>query len=130
MQIGMSGGINPADASIYYIGGDFGATTGANVRRVYFPFSGTLVYAQVSIQVLGTLGDTAPFSCYVRLNNTTDLTITSSAQANASYQQYHATLSQAVVGETDYFEGKIAFPTWATTNPTTVKVWMVLGIQT
>lgn len=121
--------VNPADASTYYFGGDAGASTGANIRRVYFPFSGTLVYAQACIQVLGTLGDATTFPCYIRINNTTDLTITSSAKADAVFQQYQASLSQAVIGGTDYFEGKVAFPTWPTTNPTTVKVYFILGIQ-
>lgn len=129
LQTITAGGVNPADASTYYFGGDGGATTGANIRRIYFPFSGTIVYAQVNIQVLGTLGDNTQFTCYVRLSNTTDLTVTSTAKADAVYQQYQATLSQAVTGGTDYFEGKVAFPTWPTTNPTTVKVYFILGIQ-
>lgn len=129
LQTITAGGVNPADASTYYFGGDGGTTTGTNIRRIYFPFSGTIVYAQVNIQVLGTLGDATTFSCYVRINNTTDLTVTSSAKADAVFQQYQATLATAVTGGTDYFEGKVVFPTWPTTNPTTVKVYFILGIQ-
>ncbi len=123
------GAISPADGSTYYFGGDGGASTGANIRRVYFPFTGTLVYAQVNIQVLGNLGDAATFSAFIRINNTTDLTITTSAAATAVFQQYQATLSQAVTGGTTYFEGKVTFPTWPTTNPTTVKCYFILGVQ-
>ena len=121
---------NPADGSTYYFGGENTATTGANIRRIYFPFSGTVVYASVVILVNTVLGDTTQFSCYIRINNTTDLTITTTAQANAAIQKFsNAALSTAVTGDTDYFEGKITYPTWPTTNPTGVKAYFVVGVR-
>ena len=103
---------NPSDGGTIYYGCENTGGATANVRGVYFPFAGTIVYASVVILVNTVLGDATTFSCYIRVNNTTDVLITDAAQATAARQQYSNTgLSQAVAVN-DYFEGKVVFPTW------------------
>jgi hypothetical protein len=122
-------GVNPGDGSTYYYGGENAATTGANIRNMPFPFAGTIVYAAVVILVNGTKADATTFSAYIRVNDTTDLTITTSAQATAAIQKYSTSALSTAVSVDDYFEGKIVFPTWPTTNPQTVKAYFVVGVR-
>ena len=66
-----------------------------------------------------TAGTAESFTYSLRLNNTTDYTITNSATLAAVSQQFsNGTMSIAVVAG-DYVELKMACPTWAT-NPTLV----------
>ena len=120
---------NPADGSTYYFGGENNATTGANIRNIPFPFAGTIVYAAVVILVNTVLGDATTFSCYIRINNTTDVLITSTATATAAMQKFANTGLSTAVSVGDYFEGKITYPTWPTTNPTGVKAYFVVGVR-
>lgn len=119
--------INPADNSTYYFGIENAATTGANIRNVPFPFSGTIVYANVVI-IAAAAGTAETFSCYLRINHATDVLVSNAASITGLLQKFpNSALSTAITAD-DYFEGKVVFPTW-TTNPTGVKVHFVLGIQ-
>lgn len=117
--------LSPADATTYYTG--FGSmTTTAAARRIYIPKSGTIkaVYGFV----VCTAGSNEAVSLYVRLNNTTDTTITTTLDLSSNTVAFNATgLSTAVVAG-DYIELKMVCPTWAT-NPTGVNFAVQVYIE-
>lgn len=121
--------LSPSDSTTYYFGSQTGITpsTTAATARVYIPKAGTIktIYAYVS--VLGTLGTSETSTLSLRLNNSTDTTITSSLVTTAVSQVFSATVSIAVVAG-DYFEIKWVTPAWAT-NPTTVRIPITVYIE-
>lgn len=126
---GNNASINPADGSTQYTGcADVAAASTAAVNRCVISRTGTIIRACVMISVAGTLGDSATGTIAVRLNNTSNTNITTSAQWTAATQTYCADISVAVV-QGDYFEIQVACPTWATTNPTTVRYFGVVVVK-
>lgn len=119
---------NPSDGGTVYVGcapQAQGNTVDRN--RLYIPFSGTITSAYICFQQ--TAGDATTSTIYLRYNNTTDLTISSSVVNNAAFTTVSTTgLSQAVSAG-DYIELKWVCPTWPTTDPTQVKIWGVVGIR-
>jgi hypothetical protein len=123
----------PADSTTHYWGfpTNTGSTT-ADARRVRIPAAGTIVKAYLNVyNNSGTQGSSETFTVSIRLNNTTDITVTASATADAASGAAvffaSGALSQAVV-EGDYIEGKAVFPAWAT-NPTNVNMTLLVYIQ-
>lgn len=121
---------NPADAGTYYQGMS-GATpsTTAAVHVVPIPVAGTITNIRLEIAVAGTLGSSETSTVSLRLNNTTDTTITAAGAYTAARQAYSANVSITVAAG-DYFQIKIAAPTWATTNPTAVVHSAVVTVRT
>lgn len=120
--------LNPADATTYYWGAPFTVTTGtvANSRRVYVPRSGTIKSIYLSGTV--TTGSNESVSFYLRLNNTTDTTISTAVDMSASPFTANITgLSVSVVAG-DYFEIKEITPTWVT-NPTARLCTVIVYIE-
>lgn len=124
---------NPADGATYFIGAGVGAITvltASGMGRVPLPIpSGetrTITRVALHIGVGGTTGTTEQATASIRLNNTTDTTISPAVQFNALSQFYYADVS-IPVDENDYIEGKIVMPTFST-NPTVVvavfSVWI------
>jgi hypothetical protein len=102
-------------------------SAGAGFRRTCIPRAGTLKSAYIFTQ--NTVLATAETSTlYFRLNNTTDVTLSSAVVFNATYAVVSVTgLSTAlVVG--DYYELKLVAATFAT-NPTNTDVQVMLVIQ-
>ena len=114
---------NPSDATTYYFGafGDLAPSTTAASQRIYIPRAGFLTYASLFINVAGTLGTNETSTVSVRLNNTTDTTLSSAVTCDAVAQEFHVTDLGITVAQGDYVELKWITPTWAT-NPTTVRV--------
>lgn len=125
---GNSAQFNPADGSTYYLGGAPQASgTTADVNRLYIGKAGTIYAVYVMYQQ--TAGDAQTSTVALRLNNTTDINISSSVVNNAAFTTFSNTsLNQAVVAG-DYVELKWSAPTWATTNPTACKVWYIVYIK-
>lgn len=123
--IGASGALNPTDATTYYFGGGANIpltpTSTAARRRTYVSSARTIV--AVDIQVFTTVAATnEAVSIYVRVNNTTDTTLTTTMTWNAgasSYNLLSVTGLSISLNAGDYYEIKIVTPTWAT-NPTGV----------
>lgn len=114
---------NPADATTYYFGSLYGlgANSTAASRRVYIPKSGTIRACTVYFNQ-GGAGDAELSTMSIRLNNTSDTTI-SAAVNNSSAIFSFSNLALAIpVVAGDYFEIKWVCPTWATTNPTSVRI--------
>lgn len=115
---------SPADATTYYYGAYYTlapsiAGINADARRLYPKTPCTLVAASIHIINQSSDGSNEDATFYVRVNNTTDITLSSTVKYNAgaSGNVYNITgLSQAFNGTTDYFVIKSVMPTWAT-NP-------------
>lgn len=114
--------LNPADATTYYAGSFYGkswATTAA-LRRLNIPSNCTLTKAYVQFFVDSGAGTTETSTVYVRVNNTTDTTITSGVNLSAfNLVQYSNTGLSIALSAGDYIEIKWITPTWVT-NPTGV----------
>ena len=113
-----SGSHNPVDAQTVYFGNVSPGSTTADIYDIPIPLAGKVIAAYLEAGVGGTLGTTENTTVSVRLNNTTDLTISAAVQLTAARQQYSAVLDQAVVAG-DRLQLKVAHPTFAT-NPTNV----------
>jgi len=118
----------PADATTYYFGGAFtnALTTTAAIRRLYIPKSGTIKAAYVTFSQTAGTAETSTIS--IRLNNTTDTTITASVVNNAGVTTFNNTGLSIAVVEGDYIEIKWVTPTWAT-NPTAVICNVLIYIE-
>lgn len=109
--------IDPTDATTYYFGSKPASpTTTAQRRKIYMPRAGTITKIYLSMSLTGA-GTTETSTVSLRLNHTTDTTI-SAVVDNSAYYEIAATVSVAVAAG-DYVEIKWVTPTWAT-NPTGV----------
>ena len=121
---------SPADATTYYFGNApaQGLDTNATWYRVYVPQAGTIKAVYGNLHTGGATGSGESSSIYVRVNNTTDVTVTTSLTTNSVSNPFSATgLSQAVSAG-DYLEIKWVTPTWAT-NPTNIRASAVVYIE-
>ena len=110
-------GINPQSA---------GST--AAVNRIYIPRDGTITAAYVVFDNSGTLATTETGTIAIRLNNTTDYSISASVTNDVRPTVYNNTGLSIAVSAGDYIELKWTTPTYAT-NPTQVRVQGVINIQ-
>ena len=119
---------NPANATTYYFGWGGGTlSTVAARQKIVIPRAGTIVRVDIVVMVGSTLGTTETATFSIRLNDTTDTTISSSVKHDAAYQQYSAAVSIAVVAN-DFVEIKMAMPTWVT-SPTNCRYICSIYIQ-
>lgn len=112
---------NPADAATYYFGEQYSLapTTTAAIRRVMIPKSGTIKAAYLLCYVNGTLGSNTATTFKIRVNNSSDTDITTSAALNATPVNITNSSLSISVSAGDYIEIKMVCPTWPT-NPTNV----------
>lgn len=118
-----SGLSNPADATTYFLAFALAVTTstasGGDRQQLVIPKTGTLNVCYGICRVAGTLGSAQNCTLAIRLNNTTDTTVTSSLATSSAQNTFSATSLGISVTAGDYIEFKLTTPTW-TTNPTTV----------
>lgn len=115
--------VSPADSTTYYMGLQVGLNTAqADVSTwSYIPKTGTLIAVYGVVNVQGTLGSNENVTISARLNNTTDVTVTSTSQWTTVTNAFsNSGLSQAVTAG-DYLQLKIVTPAWVT-NPTNVNI--------
>ena len=122
-------GASPADAATYFFGSTnqtvvASTVTGAGAQ-IYIPKAGTIKLIRLLFSQ--TVGSGESSTIYLRLNNTTDTTISSSVVNNTAYLTYSLSSSISVIAG-DYVEFKWVTPTWAT-NPTNVGVSWQLYIE-
>mgnify|MGYP006921377872 FL=1 len=112
---------DPADSTTYYGGAypSFAVGTTAARFNLAVPKAGSITMATAGVKVEGTLGSNESITIAVRKNNSTDVTITSAAKANARVQTYSNTSMSLAVSAGDALELKITTPAWVT-NPTQV----------
>lgn len=120
--------ITLSDSTTYYVGTSVvAAQTVANILSIPIPKGGTIVYADIGFTSAAP-GTSETFSAYIRINNTTDVLISSSLTITANGQRFsNSALAQAVVAG-DFFEVKVVTPAWAT-NPTTIRIYGTIMIQ-
>jgi len=113
--------LNPADSTTYYFGSAYSQTpaTSAATRRIWMPRAGTVRAVYGHFAVGGTLGTTENISIYIRVNNTTDATITTTAHMSAATNTWSNNAMTQAIAQGDYIEVKMTMPAFAT-NPTTV----------
>ena len=114
---------NPADATTYLIGGHFATTLqtlAVNTLRIYFPKTGTIKC--IIMHFIGTAGTNEQSTISFRLNDTTDTTITSTADFSGTQTLAVNYNLNIAVNEGDYGHIKWITPTWVT-NPTGVRVY-------
>jgi hypothetical protein len=109
-------------ATYFFVNKSFTTTTasGTAMSRMTVPFAGTVTKVYGAVTVAGTLGSTENGTLSLRLNDTTDTTISSTLKLNTTSNAFNATVSIAVVAG-DFLEFKFVSPTWVT-SPTTVSV--------
>ena len=117
--------LSPADATSYFYGPHYGQappTTGG-FRRLYIPKSGTIksCYLFFTNTVAGT-SETS--TIYIRVNNTTDNTVSSSITNDANPTIFNNTALSIAVVAGDFIELKWATPAWVT-NPISVFNWVI-----
>lgn len=117
--------LNALDATTYYFG-FAGSTTNVNSRRIYVPKAGTI--KSVYGVFVGTAGTNEQSTLSLRLNNTTDITITSTLDLSSLPLGISNTSLNTAVVAGDYFEFKWVTPTWAT-NPTGILINLQIYIE-
>lgn len=121
---------NPADVTTYFPRNGVGIAqnTTAGASRIYFPIAGTITACRVVFTQVAGSAETS--TIYLRLNNTTDITISSVVTNDATLTTFVNTgLSQAVNATTDYVEMKWTTPLWITTNPISVVLQWQITVQ-
>lgn len=113
-------GLNPADATVYYIGEfpQLTLTISATGRKSKLPYDYTIIAANIQIIVGGTLATNENSTLAIRINNTTDTTVSSIVKFNAVLYQEFVTGLAIDILSTDDFQSKLTTATWVT-NPTT-----------
>lgn len=118
--------VNPADGGVYYLGelNVNSLLTTAGVTRMYFPITGRIIAAYVAFRQVAGTSETSTIA--IRLNNTTDTTISAAVTNDSGYTIFSNTnLNIAGTAFVDYIEGKWSCPTWVT-NPTNVVATMTV----
>lgn len=117
---------NPADATTYYFGINTLNTT-EGMSRVYIPKSGIIksCYVHTATSVNAS-NETSTLS--IRVNNTTDNTVSSSYVQNSTYNLISNTSMSVSISAGDYIEMKWVTPTW-NTNPTSLQITVTIYIE-
>jgi len=122
---------NPSASSTYFIRPGSSMTSvslaTASGTKIYVPKSGTLVCGGFMVSIGGTLGSNENVSIYARLNNTTDIAISTTSQWTSTPITYVNSGLSSSVSAGDYFQIKIVTPAW-TTNPASVDISISLII--
>lgn len=110
----------PADSTTYYMGHPIGLTiqmsSVAGSQKIYVPKAGTITRVDMRGRIVTTLGTSETASLYLRLNNTTDTTLSTTLNFTADPITQNFTGLSIVVAVGDYFEYKLVTPAWVT-NP-------------
>ncbi len=122
---------NPSDATTYYMGHPTGISlansTTTAIQKIFIPKGGAIKRVDIGVKVLSTLGTTETSTIYMRLNNSSDTTLSSALNLSSAYSSYSWTGSVAVVAG-DYVEIKWVTPTWVT-NPTNVTISALIYVE-
>lgn len=116
---------NPLDATPYYIGGNYsdaGAT--ADLNRIYILKAGTITAANIFIHVNSVIGSNEAGTFAIRLNNTTDYTVSNAVTTSAagSVQNFSNTALSIPVVAGDYIEVKYTHANQAGVQTTGVRI--------
>lgn len=122
---------NPGDSATYFLNMNGALTTslasGPSLQKLVIPKTGTLEICYGITRVGGTLATTENSTLAIRLNNTTDTTITSTLKFNVAGGTFNNTSLGISVTAGDYIEFKLSTPVWAT-NPTLTGIGLTVFI--
>lgn len=124
---------NPLDSTSYFMGYSMLITqvTSSNATsraKLYIPKTGTITTCYGNFRVSGTLASSENTTLAIRLNNTTDNTVTSTLQLTSSSNAVaNGALSIAVTAG-DFIEFKWTTPAWVT-NPTSVSCSLTVFVS-
>ncbi len=119
---------NPADATTYYSGASAWTST-ANITYCAVQRAGIITRARVQFWVGAVLGTSETATLYLRVNNTTDYTLTSAVVLSGRVYSELVTGLNISVATTDTLELKLVCPTYST-NPTSVQARVYFDILT
>lgn len=125
---------SPNDATAYFVGdnrvlsGSVTSSTTAALRRVYIPFACTVTKGYISVTNEGTASTGETSTVAIRVNNSSDTTISSSVVTNANGVFSNTSMSLALAAG-DYIEIKWTTPTWPGANPTNVGLSVQLELR-
>lgn len=116
---------SPLDGGVYFpaLNNTFinHTTSNSTMQIFYIPKAGTVTACVGSFLVAGTLGSNENCTLAIRLNNTSDTTVSSTIQLTAASVPFSNTGMSLAVVAGDYIELKFTSPTWGT-NPTNVSL--------
>lgn len=124
-------GANPVTNTTYFVGGCVASWIVSSTEgacRVYVPKAGTIKAVYLDFSVLTVLGSAETSTISVRLNNTTDTTISSSVTNSSTNDPFSNTALSIAVAAGDFIELKWVTPAWGT-PPTGVRVTATVSIQ-
>ena len=125
LVVGRGSTLSWNDATVYYFSTNIQTNvTTSGINRIYLPFACKLVAATV-YGYANTLGTSEAIDIKIRVNNTTDTTITSTFTLDAKHNSQSITGLNASVGAGDYFEIVVTAPTWST-QPQTAQCFVNL----
>lgn len=105
----------PANSTAYYNAFGFNTSTSVSFGRIYIPRAGTLNVCYISVETSGTVGTSETSIMSIRLNNTTDTTISNSVITSSGLTNYSNTSMGVTVAAGDYINVKLVTPAWVTT---------------
>lgn len=124
---------NPADGLTIYFG--FGGSSATPVTnpmggRVFIPYNATLIGYDLTGYVLGTPASAETSSLYVRVDNTTDITLNTSVtySVGSGFNEYHSLALGTNINAGSYVNIKWITPTWVT-NPTSLTQGVTLWFR-
>lgn len=121
---------NPSDGATVYFG-QHCQTPGAteNIHKGMIPITGTLVSATISYAVAGTLAEAGDYKTTLSFRYASaDTTLDDQILLNSFAYTYTKTGLSVAVTAGQPFQLKAVYPTWPTTNPTTVSAVVQLVI--
>jgi len=119
----------PADDTAYYMGPvATTSNTEALTNKLSVPRALTVKAASVLVHVAGTLATSETFTCSLRLNSASSVTISSAVKADAVTAVFTSGAMSQAIATTDWFNGTCTTPTWAT-NPTQMMTTFTLYFE-
>lgn len=119
---------SPADATTYFFGSLFSIApgTGAGTAKIYIPKAGRITRCFLFFNQ--STGSSETSTLAIRLNNTTDTTVSSAITNDAGVTSFNNTTLNIPVAAGDYIELKWTCPTWVT-NPTNVRPCATIFVE-
>ncbi len=130
LSISNSSVFSPADATTYY-GGMFVSNNSSfaqGIRKIYIRKNCKLIGYTVAVYTNGTLGTAELSTLYVRVDNTTDVTLDSNLNLSNNLYASQSSALSTTINAGSYVEVKWITPTWST-NPTNVTVNVTLDFE-
>jgi len=124
-------GTSPLDGTDMVFGAMLGEIAYPNTfeyNKFYFPFACRIKKAYVHVARTGVDGSSETCTLYIRKNNTTDTSVSSTIVVDAPFASYNNTNLDIAIAAGEYIEMKLTCPTFAT-DSTGVNISVNLEIE-